>query len=485
MDIPGTSDAAVDRRAMERAEDSAAELLQTLKDKIEVNAADVGTLRKELTITVPGDVIGDRLQHDLEELRTDVQLPGFRKGKAPKTLVERKFADNVRKQLKTSILGQAFVAATEKEDLKVLGDPLIKIAVDGGEKFVELGEAMGKMELPAEGGYTFTCEVEVKPEFELPELTKIQVKDPKLEITDEMVDQHIQRQLKIRGQWNPGEAGAADDEDMILARVKLYSGDELVKEEDAVQLGVRPTRLDGIPLMDLGDKLKGVKPEQTVSVDCTFPDDYERTDLRGKPGRFDIEVTEVKVLEPITIEQFCEQLGYENEGQLREFAKEDLEAERDRLAQRARHEQVLQYLIDNTSFEVPEKLSARQTDRAVMRKVIELQQQGTPPSEIEKHIDTLRTGAKEDVARGLKIEFILEKIAEQREIRVSGEEFNMEIARIAHSYNQRFDRVRDDLNRRGLLGQLAEQIRQSKTIQALLDEAELVEVKSDDKDADS
>ena len=114
--------------------------------------------------------------------------------------------------------------------------------------------------------------------------------------------------------------------------------------------------------------------------------------------------------------------------------------------------------------------------------MIELQQQGIPWSDLEAKIDELRASATTDVARDLKLEFILAKVAGELEVGVTDEEVNTEIARLARTYNRRFDKVRDDLQQRGLLPQLAEQIRQDKCVALLLKDAQFVDVKPDEVD---
>jgi trigger factor len=285
------------------------------------------------------------------------------------------------------------------------------------------------------------------------------------------------RQRKIRGRYEPLTKGKAKRDDQIIAKVKLTVDGNVVKEEDNVELGVRPTRIDGILLEDLDKTFTGVKPGDERSAECEIPDDYERTDLRGQKGSFEFTVHEIKRLKPATIETLVEQLGTDSEDELRRFIRDDMEAERDHLVERAKKDQVLGYLLEKIPLELPDKLSARQTDRAVLRKVIDLEQRGVPQGDIGAHIDELRTSAKEEVARSLKLEFILEKVAEQLEVTVTDEEVNTEIARIARLYNQRFDRVRDNLHSRGLLAQLAEQIRQDKCVAALLADARIEEVK--------
>lgn len=484
MSIPGLASGVETPEMMERAEREAERLKVELKEKVKSAVKDIGTLRKEMVVTVPGEVIRQHFDHNYDEIRGDVALPGFRKGRAPKKLIRRRFSSDVKNSLKTSIIGQSFVSAVENNDLKVLGDPLFQVAKDDQVKLVEFNEAFAALELPEDADFVYTCEFEIKPAFELPDLKGIEVKSPVVTIDEDTIEQYTDRQLRIRGRYEPvGEGGAAVKDDMLIANVVLHAEGKEVKKEDNVQLGIRATRLDGIPLMDLGEVLDGVTVGETRKAACTFPDDYERMDLRGKTGEFSFAVNEVKRMIPLTIEQYREQIGAADDAELKKLVLEELEAERDRLVLQAKKQQILDYLINNASLALPERLSARHTDRAVMRRVIELQQNGVPGGEIEAHIDELRTSAAEAVQRSLKLEFILEKVAEKLEVGLSIEEVNTEIARMARLYNQRFDRVRDDLQNRGLLPQLAEQIRQDKCVNIILRDAKIVEVTPDATDA--
>jgi trigger factor len=480
--MPGFPGAMEDPVLREKAEQEAERLLEELKKEVKAEARDVGVLRKELCITVPAKVIADHLDHNYSELMHDAIVPGFRKGRAPRQLVEKRFGAEVRESLTTSIIGQSFFATTDNLKLEVLGDPLFQIAAgDEGTKMVGLDEALQHVKLPESGDFVYTCEVEIKPEFELPALSGIEVKTPDVAITDEMVQGELLRQRKLRGRFEPHPDAAAERDDLIVADVTLWAGEEKVKTEENVQVGVRPTRLDGIPLPKLDEALTGVRVGQTVSVDCTIADDYERTDLRGKAGRFEFKVHELKRLVPQAIDEFLQTAGFDKEQDALDYFRMMMENERDQMIARAKQDQVCAYLLDNTKLDVPEQLSARQTDRAVLRRMVELRQRGVPEGDLEAHLDELRTSAQSEVARDLKLSFILEKVAEQLDLQVTDEEINTEIAQIARRYNRRFDRVRDDLRKQDLLPQLAERIRHDKCISRLLEDAALVEVKSEEE----
>ncbi|MFH1745878.1 MAG: trigger factor [Planctomycetota bacterium] len=480
MQIPGMPGAMEDPAMREKAEQEAEQLLDELKKEVKAEVKDIGVLRKELQITVPAKIISNHLEHNFDELRHDAIVPGFRKGRAPIQLIQKRFGGEVRESLTTTIIGQSFFAVVENNELDVLGDPLFQIPADEGIKLVDLNEALQKLKLPESGDFSYACEVEVKPAFELPELEGIEVKTPEIEITDEMLNNEILRQRKIRGRYEPQPEGAAEKDDLLVADVVLQVEDNEIKREENVQIGVRPSGIDGIELPKLDETLLGAKIGESRTAECTLPEDYERADLRGKPGHFEFKVHEIKRLVPMLLEDFLKTAGFDQEQEARDYQRMLMENERDDMIARAKKEQVYEYLLKSTSLELPEQHSARQTERAVARRMIDLRQRGMPEGDIEARIDELRTSAQEDVSRDLKLGFILAKVAEKLEIDVTDEQVNTEIARIARLYNRRFDRIRDDLQKQDLLPQLAEQIRQDKCITRLLEGAKLESVKADE-----
>lgn len=476
MEMPGVADAMNDPVLREKAEEQAERLFDVLKKEVVAEARDVGTLRKELSVTVPGKVIAEHISKNFDDIAHDAVLPGFRKGRAPRRLIERRFSGEVRNSLKTTLVGQSFFAAAEKLELKVLGDPLFRVEEKGVPKLVEIGDAIKSYELPDSGDMSYVCELEVKPTFVIPPLKGIEIKSPKITITDDLVTEQILRQRKIRGHYEPNADGAATADDLVIADVTLFVDKNEIKKEENVQLGVRPTRLDGVALPNLAETLKGAKTGDKRETECTIPDDYERPDLRGKTGRFEFTIQEVKRLSPASMEDFIKQMGAADEKELREFVRQDMENELGTLSQRAKKEQVLAFLLEKVEMDLPPGLSARMTDRAVVRKVMELQQNGMPWNDIEARIDELRTVAGNEVLRNLKLDFIMEAVAGALQVRISEEELNTAIAGIARRYNRRFDKVRDDLIQRGLINALAEQIREDKCVELILREANVVEV---------
>jgi trigger factor len=478
MNIPGAAGAADNPEMWERAQEESDKLLDELKEAVQADLEDIGVLRKQMRVTVPAKIIADHMEKNYSDLMHDALVPGFRKGRAPRRLIEKRFGADVRESLTTSIVGQSFYAAAENNELEILGDPLFRIEADAGVQLMDIGEALQHLKLPESGDFGYTCEVELKPTFEVPALEGIEVKTPEIAITDEMVEEQILRQRKIRGRLEPVSDAAQKDDQCICDVVLTVDGAEIKRDENAL-VGVRPTVVEGIPLTDLDKTLAGTKAGETRTVKCSLPPDYERADLRGKDGEIAITLHEIKRLAPEPLDAFVQTMGFDSEEELREDVRAQLDMEREQMLGRAKKAQVEEYLLESTELDLPQGFSSRQTERAVHRRVIDLQQRGMPMSDIESHIDELRTSASEQVVRDLKLGFILEKVAEKLDIHVTDEEVNTEIARIARMYGRRFDRVRDDLQGAGLLEQLVEQIRQDKCVAKLLETAKFVAADAD------
>lgn len=465
------------------------DLKARLLEAIDVQLADAGVLRKTLTVTVPADFVHAEREKQFEELIGDVVVPGFRKGRAPRTLVEKRYGGEVSEQVLTKLASNAYMAATEKLELKILGDPVFRVKIkekqrtDGRTEEVErdrligFQDALEHMKLPPEGEpLAFVCELEVKPEFELPKLDGIPVTRPKVTITDRDVEIEVKRQLSLASEWRPLAEGVVEPNDLVVADLKITVGDKTVKEQENVTLAARPQSVEGAELRDLGEKLTGAQSGDSRTLTAKLPDDYSAEEFRGAEATFELKIHEIKRLQlPPLDEAFLSPRGFESEQEFREFIRQRLEAQLSNAIRDGMRGQVYRYLLDQTKLDLPEGMSQRQIDRAVARRIAELRQRGVPQAEIDAHADELRTSARDKALTDLKLYFILEQIAEQLELDVSEEEFNGAVAEMARGYGLRFDRMRDILLKQGGLESVYLQIRDNKCIDALLAKADVTE----------
>ncbi len=231
MDRPGAAPGAMDTEAWDKVQEESERLLEDLKKEVKTELKDAGVLRKELRVTIPAKIIADHMEHNYEELMHDAFVPGFRKGHAPRRLIEKRYGHEVRESLTSSIIGQSYFAALENEKLDVLGEPLFRVTEDEGVRLVDIDEALQHLKLPEAGDFSYACEIELKPKFELPELKGIKVRAPDIEITDAMIDEQMLHRRKIRGRYEP-VSEPAEKNDQVVADVVLSTEGQELKHED-------------------------------------------------------------------------------------------------------------------------------------------------------------------------------------------------------------------------------------------------------------
>lgn len=451
-----------------------------LKEAIAVHSEDTGRLRKKLTITVPATTIEERRGEQFSDLKRDSTVPGFRKGHAPMKLVEKRFGTEVNAQLSSQLLSSSYLAALEKEDIKAIGDPLIWIqdaqADDGSEKLVAVEEAFETMKLPDDGDFSYSCEIEVRPEFKIPELEGITIHQPQTEIGTKEIDEHIDRLRAMRGHYEPLEKGKVQADDLVIGHLTVTCDGHVWLDEENCQLAARPQAYSGIVMEGLGEALVGAAVGDCRTCAGQAPDDHSDEKIRGKTAEVEITIAEIKRLRlPELNDEFLSGLGFEGTAELKDWVKANLYARQSEDHKRQKREQAYKYLIDNTDMDLPDGLSHRQTERIVARRMLDLARRGVPEPEILKQADAIKVGAEKDAIKDLQLHFILEDIAEQWDVTTSEDEINTQIAVIARQQNRRFDRVRDDLIRNKQLAALHTHVRDEKIVDRIIASANIVE----------
>jgi trigger factor len=436
----------------------------------DVKIEDAGPARKKLTITIPAQTIDDKLAESMSTLATQTVLPGFRKGKAPQKLLERRFGTNVRTETKNQLVASAYASAIEANKLKPVGEP-------------EPGEEMKKLELEPGKPLTFSLEVEVVPTFELPPFDGIEIRKPLLEISNDLIEAELKRQQLMHGTASKIERDFAPGDRMIGYAVVSKDGDaEPFFRQDNVLI-VMPGADDGgrgqvlgLIIDGLHDLLKGKGIGDTIAIQAVGPDAHEREDLRGAKLSITYEIRHAERIEPATPAVVADKYGLPGEEILREQIKLALEYRRDDEQAAAMREQAIDQLADMVEFELPRKLSTAQSARQLEQQRLELLSRGMMPEEVEGRLAELRTLSDEDARSGLKRFFLLQRLGEYFEIEVSEQEVNGRIASIAAQRNIRPERLRSELAQAGRLGEVARMVRDQKAADRVVQQAKQVEV---------
>ena len=427
-----------------------------------VSIEDAGELKKAITVTIPATAIAAKRDELFGELSTSAQVPGFRIGHAPRRLLEKRFGKEVAHDVRNAVIGDALGAVLKKSDLKAVGEPDLDL---------------DEIKLPDKDGedMSFTFQVEVAPEFELPSLEGLAIEKPVLEVNDERIDEAIER-MRLSAATHELTDDAAAERDVIVGDATI-TGDGIDEPKKEVILRVAPGQIDGLPLVDLGKELAGKKAGETVTLTVGVPSVHPNEAWRGKQATIDLAVREVRrrVL-PEVNDEFARSKGCDSVEDLREDVAERMAKRIEFETKRAMRNQVHEYLLSNTEFDVPEDAQKRHADRLLVRRYVDLLQAGRPQEEIDEHLTEIKAGAAADANTELKLAFMLKQVADDLGIEVAEEEVNARVAELARSSGRRPERLRQELTKDGSLGQVKIAIREEKALDAVLAKAVITEV---------
>ena len=432
-----------------------------------VTIEDAGPCKKKVLIEIPEEAIEKATDEQFSELHKEAVVPGFRKGRAPRRLLEKRFGKEVSEQVKLKLLADASDSAVKDNELQTLGEPDVDFE---------------NIELPAEGPLRFDFEVEVRPEFDLPPLEGIPVTKTKLEVSDEQVDREVKQMQRLSGVWTPrAEAETVEPEDQLVADVLLkVEGVEEDEKLDNTEIYVRANGFVGaIPVEKLDELLIGAKAGDTKETSVDVPKTFFREEYRGKKVDVKIEIKDVKWLKPAELnENLLKQIGVEDEEELREKIRDMLQGRLEERGRTEMTEQIYKHLLDNTDFELPLDVVGQQATMVLQRQYSSLIMRGLSREQLEEQMEQLQAGSEQQAEQQLKTFFIMDKIAEKLDIRISEEEINGHIAQLAMQRQQRPEKMREQMARDGSLDQFRLEVRQNKCIAKLLETAEVTEKKA-------
>ncbi|MAY73657.1 MAG: trigger factor [Phycisphaerae bacterium] len=438
---------------------------------IDVKVEDSGPSRKKLNIEVPADVVSARLVDSLDTLVAEVELPGFRKGRAPKRLVEKKFGSTIRDEAKKQLISAAYSKAIEEKELKVIGEPT--------------SEMIDKIEVEDGKALSFEVEVEVQPEFEMPSLEGIEIKKPKFEVTDERINEEIGKiainegDLEQRDEPEPGDYLTGNGVMTGPDGTEFYNIEGCVVRVPLTEDNGRGMIL-GVVVDDFSSQLGLPKPGESVTIKAKGPEHHENEDLRGVDLTVAFEVTRVDRIIPAEVPDVVARYGMESEDQLKDAVKSRLNQRGIVEQQTVMRHQIARHLLDNTEMELPERLTAVQAMRAIERYRYELMYRGVDQQEIERRVAEFRSSSSDRAQRELKLFFIINQAAQDLKVGVTEQEVNGRIAQMAAEQGQRPEELRQHLIQSGQAQQIVVQIREHKTIDAIIAKANVEEVSAEE-----
>ncbi|MFM8284297.1 MAG: trigger factor [Planctomycetaceae bacterium] len=421
------------------------------------------TCERRVRVTIPRDDIRRYFDEAINELMPSALLPGFRPGRAPRTLVSTRFRTELTDQIRSKLLTDAMTQVSEQEKLSPISEPDIDI---------------GAVVLPEDGPMTFEFSIEVRPEFEMPQWKGLAIKRPSREISEADVDEALANVLRERSRLVPFDGSPAVG-DVVVAHLRSFDGETLLAEAREVELVVRPklsfadAEFDGFATL-----VANAKAGETVSADVTVSSEAAVEELRGKKVRVDLEIVEIKKLElpQLNAELLAELGSFETPDALRAAVRTQLENQLAWHRRRQVRQQVASALTASADWDLPPDLLKRQSQRELERSILELRRSGFDDDAIRRHVNELRQTAFASTARALKEHFILERIAEESSIGDAPSDYDEEIRAIAAQSGESPRRVRASLEKRGLMDVLRNQIIERKTLDLITAAATFTDV---------
>lgn len=449
--------------------------------QFDVKIEDAGPACKALTITISEDQIKDKIENSYGTLEDEAVVPGFRRGRAPRRLLEKRFASHVRDDVKNQLLSESYTQAIQDNELDPLSDPDVQDAEN--------------LELPESGDLTFTVKVEVTPDVELPAYDTLEVTKTITTVAEGDVDSEIERMCQQSGQPTTPEDATIQEGDYAGVSVKIQAGENadddaevlqevpldhvLVNGESAEYKG----HVAGIVVEDLGKTLTGKKQGDEVAVSMTGPSSHENEDIKDKPITIKLSIGSIHRIEPATVESITEQMGLSSEDELKERVKTMLEQRAEQNTQADLYQQLTDALVEKIELELPEGITGQQSARVLQRQGMEMLYRGVPEEEVKAKLAEMRSSTEEQAVRQLKQFFILDKASKELEVDVDEQELNGRIAMMAMQQGRRPDKLRQEMGKQGQIEQLYLQIREQKTLDKILEQAKVTEVEGEKEDA--
>ncbi|MBI5094890.1 MAG: trigger factor [Candidatus Hydrogenedentes bacterium] len=376
-----------------------------------------GECAYEVKVTIPVANEKEQAGKMYDELADDAELPGFRKGKAPRRLIERKFAKAVRGEVDAKLVGAAFKKLVKDKSLKPIGTPDIE-GLDA------------QTERKDDEPLSFTLKFEVSPRVELGKYRGIQVERPIVTIEDGDIDEYITSLRTNAAIFETLEGGVAADGDQVVIDFKgTIDGEAFAggsAEKYPYVLGTK--RL----FPEFEQVLLGVSPGDETSCEVTFPEDYFNPQIQGKKASFAIKVSEVKRRNvPELTEDFAKQSGYESIEDLRAKVADQLRASSESQSDRIAENRALKAIIESSTFEIPKTVFAAVTQDVEEQEVRRLMSMRIPMDKIEEKRAEIHQRAEESALEDIKALTVLTEIGDAEGVEVTDEDFERELEPIA------------------------------------------------------
>jgi trigger factor len=435
---------------------------------VNVTVESLAACKKLVRVEVEAAKVDETFEAVTKDFRREANLPGFRPGKAPVEMVLRKYDKDIQDETKRKLISESYRKAIEEQKLDVLGYPDIEEIQFGR------GQAL-----------QFAATVETAPEFELPEYKGLPVRREVHAVTDADVERALDLLREQRVSFKTIERPLQNGDIAVVNFAGTCEGKPItdiaptakgLTEQKGFWVEAKPNSF--IP--GFAEQLIGAKAGDKRTINVDFPPDFVTPQLAGKKGVYETELAEVKekVL-PALDDELAKGYGAESVEKLREGVRRDLENELKFKQEKEVRTEVLRALMNRVAFELPEIAVARETRNVVYDLVSENAKRGVSRDIIEQQKEQIYTAATRNAKERVKLQFLLQKIAEKEDIKVAQNEIADRVHYLAGLYQIPPDKFVKDLQKRNGMIEVYDEIMNQKVIEFLQKNAKIEDVTPD------
>ncbi|MDZ5712385.1 trigger factor [Jeotgalibacillus haloalkalitolerans] len=414
-----------------------------------------------LTVEVDAETVNRGLDSAFKKVVKQINVPGFRKGKMPRQMFEKRFGvESLYQDALDEILPEAYASAVDEAGIVPVDRPEIDV------EQMEKGKAL-----------IFTAKVTVKPEVKLGEYKGLEVEKLDAEVTDEDVDAELKQLQERQAELVVKEDGKVEDGDTVVLDFEGFVDGEAFEGGQAENYSLEIGSGSFIPGFE--EQLVGLAAGEEKDVEVSFPEEYHAEELAGKPATFKVKIHEIKAKElPELDDEFAKDADEEVEtlADLKEKTKNRLTEEKKNAAEMALRDSVVEKASENAEIDIPESMVNTEVDRMMQEFEQRLSAQGM---NLDLYFqfsgqdeETLRGQMKEDAAKRVRTNLVLEAIAEAENITVTEEDVESELSSMTEQFNMSVDQIKAALG--GSTEILENDLRVQKAIDFLVENSKTV-----------
>ena len=428
-------------------------------EKLEKNMA-------KLTIEVSAEDLDKAMEKAYQKQKSRISLPGFRKGKAPRKMIESMYGKGVfMEDAVNSLVPQEYTKALGECDLEIVSQPEINVTQ------MEPGKAL-----------IFTADVAVKPEVTLGDYKGVEVPKSEIAVTDEEVDAEVKKEQDKNARTVAVEDRAAANGDITTIDFEGFV--DGVAFEGGKGTDYALTLGSGTFIPGFEDQLVGANTGDHVEAKVTFPEEYQAKELAGKEAVFQCDVKKIETKEvPELDDEFAKDVSeFDTLAEYKEDVKKKLTEKKEKEARTAKENAAVDKAIENAQMDIPELMTKTECRQMMDDFSRRMQQQGLSMEQYfqftGQSMDKMMEDMKPQALKRIQTRLVLEKVAEAENIQPSEEEITEEIQKMADAYKMEADKIREAIGESGL-EQMKKDMAVQKAVTVIADAAVEVEKAAD------